>query len=398
MLIADDLGWGDISCHGGSVPTPNIDSLAHSGMELKRYYTYPLCSPTRAALLTGLMPKRFGIINALQARDEGLPAGLPTLPHTLQAAGYQTMAVGKWHVGYGSPPLNSGFEHFYGFLGPEIDYFQHTSRNRQVDWQRNQVTLKEEGYSTELLAKEANHLIEQRDPQRPFYLHVAFNAPHFPLAAPPEYLTKVAHLPRAQAVRAAVVDAFDNAIGRILETLDEQGLRNNTLVVFISDNGADQTGRNTPLRGSKGSVYEGGIHVPCLLRWPSMFEPGSVCRQPLSAQDWYPTLLDAVGLTSDDLKLDGNNQWPAITSGQVQARECFSIAVANTALIDGPWKLIEFSNGSRSLFNVVEDPQETRDLALMEIERVRLLSEKVLEQQKQFPQLPNRGRRAPAPR
>lgn len=390
------MGWGDISCHGGAVPTPNIDSLAQSGMELKCYYTYPLCSPTRAALLTGLMPKRFGIVNALQARDEGLPAGLPTLPRTLQAVGYQTMAVGKWHVGYGSPPMKSGFEHFYGFLGPEIDYFQHTSRNGQVDWQRNQITLREEGYSTELLANEAMHLIEERDAQRPFYLHVAFNAPHFPLAAPPEYLAKVAHLPRAQAVRAAVIDALDNAIGRILETLDEQGLRNNTVVVFVSDNGADQTGRNTPLRGTKGSLYEGGIHVPCFLRWPSIVEPGSVCQQPLCAQDWYPTILSAVGLASNDLKLDGCSQWPAITSGKLQARECFSIAAANTALIDGPWKLIEFSNGTRSLFNVVDDPQETRDLALIETERVQILSEKVSEQQKQFPPLPNRVRRGPA--
>lgn len=378
MFIADDMGWGDVSCHGGPVPTPNIDSLTKSGIELQRYYTYPLCSPTRAALLTGLMPKRFGIVNALQPRDKGLPAGLPTLPRTLQAAGYQTMAVGKWHVGYGSPPLDSGFDHFYGFLGPEIDYFQHTSRNGQVDWQRNRVTLKQAGYSTELLAAEAVHLIEERDAQRPFYLHVAFNAPHFPLAAPPEYLAKVAHLPRAQAVRAAVIDAFDNAIGRILEALDEQGLRNNTLVVFISDNGADKTGRNTPLRGAKGSVYDGGIHVPCFLRWPRLIEPGSVSHQPLCAQDWYPTLVSAVGLTlNDELKLDGSNQWPAIASGEVQPRECIAIAAANTALIDGPWKLIEFSNGTRALYNVITDPQETSDLALHEVERVQVLSEKL---------------------
>ncbi len=133
VLLADDLGWGDIGLHGGIARTPNIDRLAQEGVELRRYYAYPFCSPTRAALLTGQMPRRFGIINPLQARDEGLPAGLPTLPRTLQDVGYQTMLVGKWHLGIGSPPLKSGFDHFYGFLGPEVDYFQHTSRRGDVD-------------------------------------------------------------------------------------------------------------------------------------------------------------------------------------------------------------------------------------------------------------------------
>ncbi len=131
------------------------------------------------------------------------------------------------------------------------------------------------------------HLIEERDAQRPFYLQVSFNAPHFPLAAPPEYLAKYRDLRSSAAVRAAMIDALDNAVGRILETLDEQGLRRNTLVVFLSDNGADQTGRNAPFRSGKGSVYEGGIHVPCLLRWPPELAAGSVSQQPISAQDLY---------------------------------------------------------------------------------------------------------------
>jgi arylsulfatase A-like enzyme len=166
ILLADDLGWGDIGLHGGTAQTPNIDRLAHEGVELNRYYAYPSCSPTRAAMLTGQMPRRFGIIQALQARDPGLPAGLPTFPQTLKSAGYQTMLVGKWHLGSATHPLDSGFDDFYGFLGPEVDYYAHTSRNGQVDWQRNGKTINETGYSTFLLADEAIYLIEERDVRR----------------------------------------------------------------------------------------------------------------------------------------------------------------------------------------------------------------------------------------
>ncbi len=395
VLLADDLGWGDIRLHGGVARTTNIDRLAQEGVELRRYYAYPFCSPTRAALLTGQMPRRFGIINPLQARDEGLPAGLPTLPRTLQAAGYQTMLVGKWHLGIGSPPLKSGFDHFYGFLGPEVDYFQHTSRRGDVDWQRNGKTIREEGYSTFLLADEAVHLIEERDAQRPFYLQVSFNAPHFPLAAPPEYLAKYRDLRSSAAVRAAMIDALDNAVGRILETLDEQGLRRNTLVVFLSDNGADQTGRNAPFRSGKGSVYEGGIHVPCLLRWPPELAAGSVSQQPISAQDLYPTLAAAAGVVlSDDRyeKLDGKNLWPAIRSGVVQDRGPFLISAANSALFDGDWKLIETADGRTSLFQLANDPGETTDLIVEQPAVAQRLQAKLVEFQKDFPAVRPRSR------
>ena len=393
VLLADDLGWGDIGLHGGVARTPNIDRLAQEGVELRRHYAYPFCSPTRAALLTGQMPRRFGIINPLQARDEGLPAGLPTLPRTLQAAGYQTMLVGKWHLGIGSPPLKSGFDHFYGFLGPEVDYFQHTSRRGDVDWQRNGETIREEGYSTFLLADEAVHLIEERDTQRPFYLQVSFNAPHFPLAAPPEYLAKYRDLRSSAAVRAAMIDALDDAVGRILETLDEQGLRRNTLVVFLSDNGADQTGRNAPFRSGKGSVYEGGIHVPCLLRWPRELAAGSVSQQPISSQDLYSTLSAAAGVAvSDDhsKKLDGKNLWPAIRSGVVQDRGPFLISTTNSALFDGDWKFIETADGRTSLFQLENDPGETTDLIVEQAAVAQRLQAKLVEFQKDFPALRTR--------
>ena len=361
--LADDLGWGDISLHGGIARTPNIDRLAEEGIELQRYYAYPFCSPTRAAMLTGQMPRRFGIVHALQARDAGLPAGLPTLPLTLKAAGYQTSLVGKWHLGVSSHPLNSGFDDFYGFLGPEIDYYAHTSRNGQVDWQRNGKTIHEAGYSTFLLADEAVYLIEERDDRRPFFLQVSFNAPHFPFAAPPEYEAKYPNFGRSASMRVAMIDALDNAIGRILETLDEQGLRQNTLVMFLSDNGADQSGRNAPFRGSKGSTFEGGIHVPCLIRWPQEIAAGSVCEQPVTAQDLYPTLVAAAGLTlNNEKELDGKNLWPSIRHGKEQNRGPFLISAANSALYDENWKFIETADGKTILFDIAKDPGEAHDL------------------------------------
>ena len=363
VLLADDLGWGDISLHGGIARTPNIDRLAEEGIELQRYYAYPFCSPTRAAMLTGQMPRRFGIVHALQARDAGLPAGLPTLPLTLKAAGYQTSLVGKWHLGVSSHPLNSGFDDFYGFLGPEIDYYAHTSRNGQVDWQRNGKTIHEAGYSTFLLADEAVYLIEERDDRRPFFLQVSFNAPHFPFAAPPEYEAKYPNFGRSASMRVAMIDALDNAIGRILETLDEQGLRQNTLVMFLSDNGADQSGRNAPFRGSKGSTFEGGIHVPCLIRWPQEIAAGSVCEQPVTAQDLYPTLVAAAGLTlNNEKELDGKNLWPSIRHGKEQNRGPFLISAANSALYDENWKFIETADGKTILFDIAKDPGEAHDL------------------------------------
>ena len=391
LLLADDLGWGDIGLHGGIARTPNIDRLAFEGIELQRYYAYPFCSPTRAAMLTGQMPRRFGIVQALQARDPGLPAGLPTLPGTLKSAGYQTMLVGKWHLGSSSHPLNSGFDDFYGFLGPEIDYYSHTSRNRQVDWQRNGKTIQEPGYSTFLFADEAAYLIEERDAGRPFFLQISFNAPHFPFAAPPEYEAKYPNLSRPAATRVAMIDALDNAIGRILETLDEQGLRQNTLVMFLSDNGADQSGRNAPFRGSKGSTFEGGIHVPCLIRWPQEIAAGSVCEQPVAAQDLYPTLVAAAGLNlSNEKELDGKNLWPSIRYGKEQNRGPFLISAANSALFEENWKFIETNDGRTMLFDIIKDPGEVRDLISEQPAIAERLHARLSEIKQTFPPTPSR--------
>lgn len=391
VLFVDDLGSGDLGMHGGVSRTPNINRLATEGVELKRYYGYPLCSPSRAALLTGQMPRRFGIAYALGARDPGLPADLPTLPRTLRSAGYQTWLVGKWHLGTASPPLQSGFEHFYGFEGPEVDYYKHTNRRGDVDWQRNGQTLNELGYSTFLIANEAVRLIDERDTSMPFYLQVAFNAPHFPLSAPAAYLDKYSELRKDKALRAAVVDALDEAVGRVLKAIEDHGLVKNTLVIFMSDNGADQTGSNAPFRGGKGSVYEGGIRIPCIMRWPSQLEPGTICQQVTSAQDLYPTIASAVGVALEaNQKLDGKDLWAALRDVKLQDSGPMIISGSETAMFDGDWKLVQTNDGRLWLFNLKTDARESKDVWADNIEVGQRMQRILAESTNEFPKLVQR--------
>jgi arylsulfatase A-like enzyme len=385
LLIADDLGWNGVGFHSRSVSTPNLDRLAKEGTELQRYYTYPVCSPSRAALLTGQMPRRFGLANIIAPGQEGIPKATITLPATFKAAGYETSLIGKWHLGSVHPPQEHGFDHFYGFMGAEIDYFKHTGqRGERIDWQRDGRTLEEEGYSTYLLADEAIRQIKKRDTRKPFLMQVAFNAPHFPLAAPDELVSK-----HRGNLYSAVIDALDTSIGRILTALDAQKMRNDTLVAFCSDNGAPRrSSSNEPLSYGKESVYEGGIRTPCVMRWPGKLPAGTLSQQPLSAQDLFPTLAAAAGVNLPaNSKLDGTSQWPALQTGKTMPREPFLIASTDTALIDGEWKLIEWTTGNLSLFNLRSDIGETKDLYAKEAERARQLTAKLDELKQALPPL-----------
>jgi arylsulfatase A-like enzyme len=398
LLVVDDLGWGDVGFHGGSEHTPTLDRLAREGVELQRFYAYPVCSPTRAALLTGQMPRRLGIATVLGPR-QALPAGLPTFPRTLQSAGYQTFLVGKWHLGAQSSPLQNGFDHFYGFLGAEVDYFKHTGMRGGLDWQRDNQPVEEPGYSTFLLADEAIRLMERRDVERPFFLEAAFNAPHFPLSAPEEYLAKYKNLPWRRATYAAVVDALDASIGRILDALDKLGLRDNTIVLFFSDNSAGENGSDGPFRSGKDTVFEGGIRVPCLLRWPGHIEADTVSQQPLAVQDLFPTLAAAAGVpVKDASKADGKNLWEPLCSGRVQDRGAFVIAGTDFAIFDGDWRLIEISDGKRSLYQIVKDPGETIDLYSSSADIAQRLEAKLAEVKKDLPAVRVRPRPGPGNR
>lgn len=394
MLLADDLGWGDVGFHGGKVPTPSIERLTKEGSELQRFYVHPVCSPTRAALLSGQMPRRFGVTDVMGPRQT-IPEGLATLPATLRTSGYTTSLVGKWHLGKGtSTPMSFGFEHFYGFLGPEIDYFKHTDQRGSVDWQRDGTTINEEGYSTDLIASEAIRQITNHDSMKPFYLQVAFNAPHVPQSAPNELIAKYKNL-GTQATGAAVIDAMDAAIGRILIALDQQKLQNDTLVVFFSDNGSSRNlGSNGSFRSGKGTLYEGGIHTTCAIRWPGQIPAGKPSLQPTAVQDLFPTLVAAAGATTT-AKLDGVNLWPALHEGRVDKRPPLAIANGDIALIDGDWKLIEWSTGEHALYNLGTDPSESKDEFATRKEIATRLSDQLATLKKNLP--PANAARRPGP-
>ena len=364
MIIADDLGWGDVGFHQGTVPTPHLDKLAKESTELQNFHTYPVCSATRAAMLTGQMPRRFGIADVV-GPQQNLPDNISTLPGTLRTAGYQTSLIGKWHLGKSGTPQNHGFDHFYGFLGPQIDYFTHTNQRGELDWQRDGKPLNEDGYSTYLFADEAIRQIKQRGSNHRFFITVAFNAVHIPNAAPAELMAKYQSLPDQEATRAAMIEALDTSIGRILGALDETGLRDQTLVVFFSDNGSGGRagGSNAPLRGGKGTMFEGGIRTPCLLRWPNHLKPAAESQQLISVHDLFPTLAAAAGVKPPTTaKLDGKNLWDSIRTGNTQDRGTMIIAGSDLALFDSGWKLIETADGTRSLFRLADDPREATNL------------------------------------
>ena len=366
VLVADDLGWGDVGFHDSVIATPNIDQMAKDGVELSRFYAYPACSPARAALLTGRFPQRYGIVGPTTPRSVGLPVSERILAADFQAAGFQTSLIGKWHLGHSNDkqtnPMNRGFDHFYGFKGASVDYFEHTSRGR-LDWQRNGDPVTEPGYSTDLLVNETIDRIENRDKAKPLCMLVSFNAPHTPLQAPQDLVDKYARLNSRQRIYAAMIESMDAGIGRILKSIDDQKLRDNTVVVFISDNGAARVGTNAPFRGAKRSVYEGGIHVPCVIRLPGVLPAGKVSDQLAAIDDIFPTLATAVGINLETEKpLDGKSLWTSLTTGTTQPRSIV-IAEADHALIKDDWKLIEFGDGKIELYNLSSDKQESKNVA-----------------------------------
>lgn len=367
VLLADDLGWGDVGFHDGKAQTPTLDQFAKEGVELSRFYAYPACSPARAAMLTGRFPHRYGINGPTRPRDAGLPVSERILAADFQDAGYQTSLIGKWHLGRSQDeqahPIRRGFDQFYGFMEASVDYYEHTSRGR-LDWQRDGIAVEEDGYSTDLLTAEAIRQIKDRDQAKPFCIVVSFNAPHTPLQAPAELVAKYSALGERAGTYAAMIESMDSAIGRILKTIDEQKLRDNTVVVFASDNGASRIGTNTPFRGQKREVYEGGIHVPCIFRMPGVLPAGSVNNQLAKIDDLFPTLATAAGIelkNSVYKPLDGQSLWKNLVEGTSDSRSIV-IAESDHAIIKDDWKLIESANGNTELFNLKSDSIESNDL------------------------------------
>jgi len=350
FILADDLGWGDVGFHGSEIKTPHIDRLAAAGTRLEQFYVQPVCSPTRAAFMTGRYPIRYGLhIGVVRPWAQyGLPLEERTLAQALQESGYVTAITGKWHLGHFEPgylPTRRGFTHQYGHYNGALDYNTH-ERDGGFDWHRDDKVNRDEGYSTHLIAREASWLIAAHDPARPLFLYVPFNAVHAPHQVPERYTAPYAQLKGERRTYAGMLAAMDEAIGEMIAALEKKGLRDNTLIFFCSDNGGPNPGvvtSNGPLRAAKGTVYEGGVRVPAVVAWTGKIKPGSVVDTPLHMVDWYPTLLNLAGASlAQNLPLDGRDAWPAITQGAPSPHADILHNVTRTggAVRAGDWKLV----------------------------------------------------------
>jgi arylsulfatase A-like enzyme len=391
LIVSDDAGYADFGFQGcKDIPTPRLDALAAGGVRFTQGYAPgPVCSPSRAGILTGKTPARTGHENNL--RDGfGVDAGTRLLPARLKSLGYHTGMIGKWHLGAEKPylPWERGFDDFYGFLDGQHNYLAPTNKTNLM--LRNGKEVVEPEYLTDAFARAAETFIKANNSQ-PWFLYLAFNAVHSPMQAKPSELEK---MPRtsdhARRVLAAMTVSLDQGVGRVLAALERTGAATNTLVVFINDNGGATYSRfyNTPLRGFKGTLFEGGIRVPLLVRWPGMLQAGRTFDAPVTGLDLLPTLLAAAGAQSDTwADSDGVNLLPFLC-GNNSARPHSTLfwrfnVVA--AVRDMDWKLIRIQDASPLLFNLATDLPERTNLAAEHPDKVRELLAKLTEWEKPFP-------------
>jgi arylsulfatase A-like enzyme len=402
FLLADDLGRQDCGFMGGTeIKTPHLDKLANAGAVLDAFYVQPVCSPTRAALLTGRYPMRHGLqVGVVRPWAQyGLPLEERTLPQALQGAGYTTAIVGKWHLGHFAPeylPTRRGFDHQYGHYNGAIDYFTH-NRDGGLDWHKDDKVCRDEGYSTHLIAREAVRFITDSAGKKPFFLYVPFNAVHAPLQVPEQYLKAYPDLKGGRRKYAGMLAALDEAVGTIVEAVEKAGVRKDTLFIFSSDNGGPQPGTvtdNGRYRAGKGTLYEGGVRVAAFATWDGHIKAGTTITEPLHVVDWYPTLLGLGGAKAEQkLPVDGLDIWPTLTRGRPSPHD---VILLNTtprtgAVRGGDWKLV-VSNGrddpdgrptknpgktTVELFNLKDDPFEKTNLADEQPEKVKELQAKL---------------------
>ncbi|MCG2590939.1 sulfatase [Rhodohalobacter sulfatireducens] len=390
LIGADDLGYGGVSSFGNpGYETPNIDQLAEEGLKFTSFYANSaVCTPTRAALLTGRYQQRSGLEGVIYVRGETRQTGLAqkeiTIAELLKKAGYRTGIMGKWHLGYREEfnPVHQGFDQFYGFVSGNIDYHSHYDNSGIFDWWHNADTLREEGYTTDLITEHSIDFIEENQDQ-PFFLYVPHEAPHVPFQgrSDPAYrfsdneFTYYGPVEDRHRAYADMMTALDESVGRIIEKVEEVGIKEKTLVLFISDNGGlAEYGSNEPLRGSKTTLWEGGIRVPGIAWWPDNIEPGET-NQPVIAMDFLPTFLGlARAEKPDTLHLDGINLSPLLFNGDdLPERNLFWRYRGQKAVRSGDWKLM-ISESDTLLFNLEEDISEERDLSGQYPERVNRLT------------------------
>ncbi len=390
VIVADDMGYGDLGIHGGrDVPTPHIDSLAQGGVRCTDgYVSCPVCSPTRAGLLTGRYQQRFGHeFNTWPSRagEAGLQVGLPldqvTLADVLKRAGYRTAIVGKWHLGYGPQfqPQQRGFDEFFGPLDGSHSYLPGADPLHGSIY-RGAEPVEEPEYLTDAFGREAVAFIE-RNARDPFFLLLTFNAVHAPMEATPQYLARVGHVAdRKRRTYTAMLSALDDAVGRVLGALDDAKLSENTLVIFINDNGGPQNrnaSSNSPLSGNKSTLSEGGIRVPYLMRWMGQLAAGQVYRQPVISLDIFPTITAAAGAElPGDVQVDGVNLLPFLTGGAAGSphETLYWRYGPQQAVRQGNYKLLKRRDREYELYDLAQDVGEKRDLATAKSDLVKQLA------------------------
>lgn len=413
FIMADDLGNADLGYRGGEMKTPNIDKLAKEGVRLESFYGEPVCTPSRAALMTGRYPMRYGLqtLVIFPSHTFGLATDERTLPQALKEAGYRTYMVGKWHLGHADKkywPQNRGFDYFYGNVVGEVDYFTR-ERGGIVDWQRNGKFLKEQGYYTTLIGDDAVKLIDQQDGKTPFFLYFASLAPHAPYQVPQKYKDLYPGIKdKNRQAYAGMISALDEDVGRIVAALEKKKLLDNTIILFASDNGGatsalfatgarseaerkDSGGvglgekppaSNAPFRGGKGSLYEGGVRVPAFVSWPGHLQP-RVVNDALHMVDVMPTLLALSGAkSSPDHPMDGKDIWATLAQGAPSPNEdvLINVEAFRGAVRRGDWKLVKIAllPGKTELFDLAKDSGETTNVAEQNPDVVRDLEGRLL--------------------
>ena len=384
LIITDDVGYGDIGSYGApDIKTPNIDSLAKDGVRLTDFYAAPQCTPTRAALIAGRYQQRFRLERALGSQktadgDTGLPAAGYSLPQLLKNSGYATGLVGKWHLGYKPEfsPNAHGFDYFFGFKSGYIDYYQHTQSDGDSDLFENATPVHVDGYMTDLITERSVKFIEEHA-ARPFFLEVTYNAAHWPFQVPDHPSVAPNHGRFVQPEEPdtstrqdyiAILERADQGIGQILQALKRRGLDRNTLVIYMQDNGGEWLSRNAPLFNRKGTVWEGGIRVPAIFRWPGHLPAGRTSSQAGIVMDVTASILAATGTpAAARAQADGINLLPILEgrSALVERTLFFRFTIGTTrqlAVRQGSWKLL-VDGEKRYVFDLSKDIGERNDLA-----------------------------------
>ena len=403
FILVDDMGYADLSSFGSKdIRTPNIDRLAKEGVKLTQAYSNgPVCTPTRAAFITGRYQQRVGLEWAIGpgGKEPGLPVEETSIARMLKNNGYATALMGKWHLGYKPEfsPLAHGFDEFFGILSGNVDHYSHKENNGEHDLRDQDKETFVEGFLTDHLARRSVDFV-RRQKDKPFFLYLAFNAVHWPFQRPnrPDMVrTRETWFEGTRADYIEMMQSVDAAVGQVLDTLDQQGLAKDTLVIFNSDNGGERLSDNRPYFNTKGTLWEGGIHVPGLARWPAALPKGKVSNQTAITMDWTATILAAAGV-KPERQLDGINLLPILQSKQPEQERtlCWRIDRAGfrqQAIRSGKWKLVtQPTSVGLLLFDLESDPGERHNLFYEQQNKVNELRAKLQDWDKEMNQIKTR--------